>query len=410
MKQEDAEHIDWTFDTAVDFLWEHVVSLGARSAFMQGVNKIWLDREGTEFAPGGETDDWADEAEIHDADMIGELNSLQDLWDEADEEGDLQDDMDSQDEWEEERETSFDWTNGETQNGETRIDWTKGETQNETRLDWTKGETQNGETRVDWTKSKTQNVEVRGDFIQETESSMSLSSISPSSSIPFPLSLLVSPSPLSLLPFPLTVRKKPTDRVPLDLSAYAFLVRSGTYFAALLALSLKAEEHISQTYSNPGGDVMNVTRVTTQAHFRTFNLPQGDPALSRSHVKLMNSVAFFSSNSFTHVMDRNRSVIPAGNMKNLLEDIFPTLMSMLAAVKRSRHNLLALILQALEAHLIFDCVCTALHRAHPELFLATIHDCIVVPAQHESTVRTMMEEEVEKIFGQSPTIKRKVWE
>ncbi len=68
-----------------------------------------------------------------------------------------------------------------------------------------------------------------------------------------------------------------------------------------------------------------------------------------------------------------------------------------------------IILQNIEAHLFLDEITREIALEKPSLFIATIHDSIIVPEGNEEYVERKMIEKLTSTFGIVPTIKQECW-
>ena len=68
-----------------------------------------------------------------------------------------------------------------------------------------------------------------------------------------------------------------------------------------------------------------------------------------------------------------------------------------------------IILQNIEAHLFLDVITKKIALENPYLFIATIHDSVVVPEENEEQVKLTMADELYKTFGIMPEIKSECW-
>ena len=77
--------------------------------------------------------------------------------------------------------------------------------------------------------------------------------------------------------------------------------------------------------------------------------------------------------------------------------LYPDVMQYAAAVKKHDHRLMAQRLQRAESDFIFKRVCRHIMNRWPDLWIATIHDCIMCLPEDARTVRGVMEEEFRNI-------------
>ena len=89
--------------------------------------------------------------------------------------------------------------------------------------------------------------------------------------------------------------------------------------------------------------------------------------------------------------------------KNLFQARFPAIAQLLFVMKLGDHRGLAEALQAYEAHAIIELVSTRF--AKEEIPLLTIHDSVIVPANHEQRATAIIREELTAFVGTEPRIK-----
>ncbi|WP_417371467.1 hypothetical protein [Gelidibacter japonicus] len=78
-------------------------------------------------------------------------------------------------------------------------------------------------------------------------------------------------------------------------------------------------------------------------------------------------------------------------------------------MKAINKNDFPIILQNIEAHLFLDEITREIALERPSLFIATIHDSIIVPEGNEEYVERKMIEKLTSTFGIVPTIKQECW-
>ncbi len=79
-----------------------------------------------------------------------------------------------------------------------------------------------------------------------------------------------------------------------------------------------------------------------------------------------------------------------------------------AKIDKSK-KLFAKFLQQIEAFILLDIITKELSKLYPNMFMATIHDSIVVPIQYQVEVKEYLKRRLLEIFGLSPEIKNDVW-
>jgi len=88
----------------------------------------------------------------------------------------------------------------------------------------------------------------------------------------------------------------------------------------------------------------------------------------------------------------------------VLDQQFPTLMSFTREVKRGDYRRLAQLAQRAESRFMYGQVVPRLMRERPGLFVATIHDSVLVPRGEEEYVRDVMASEFRRL-GVNPTLR-----
>ena len=66
-------------------------------------------------------------------------------------------------------------------------------------------------------------------------------------------------------------------------------------------------------------------------------------------------------------------------------------------------------LQQLEAGIMLDTITKEISKMYPDMFMATIHDSIVIPKKYEDRVKPYFEKRLFEIFGIEPEIKSEDW-
>lgn len=93
-----------------------------------------------------------------------------------------------------------------------------------------------------------------------------------------------------------------------------------------------------------------------------------------------------------------------------IENAMPkVVVDLIHRLKKNQKNKLAILLQNIESITVIDIITKKLNKKYPDLFIATIHDSIVVPKGNEKYVKNVMEEVFEEIFGLIPIIERENW-
>lgn len=86
--------------------------------------------------------------------------------------------------------------------------------------------------------------------------------------------------------------------------------------------------------------------------------------------------------------------------------LFPTLHHLLLELKDGQHQRSCRMLQKVEAHFVYDRICTRIEAERPDIFLGTIHDALVTTADNAGYVRRVMVEEFARV-GVTPAIRDK---
>lgn len=89
---------------------------------------------------------------------------------------------------------------------------------------------------------------------------------------------------------------------------------------------------------------------------------------------------------------------------------FPSIARVFAYVKKDNHRNLAIILQRIESFLLLEQVCGRISKERPDVPLFTIHDNIVTTVGNETYVQSIMEAELAKVMGASPTFSIEYWQ
>lgn len=95
--------------------------------------------------------------------------------------------------------------------------------------------------------------------------------------------------------------------------------------------------------------------------------------------------------------------------KKLFKQLFPIVYKVLAHLKRKDKTLLACLLQRIEAHLILNVITKRIAQERPNLMISSIHDSIITTEGDEKYVESVMQEELTKYIGMTPTLKLDYW-
>jgi len=113
---------------------------------------------------------------------------------------------------------------------------------------------------------------------------------------------------------------------------------------------------------------------------------------NRKEVKKVVFTVLFSDNRF-----RNEH-------KQMFRDLFPTVYKIFAAIKRKRKNNLAVLLQALESDVMLNHVCKRIASERHDVPMLPIHDSITTTVGNEEYIARIIEEEVMKYIGHTPSL------
>jgi hypothetical protein len=123
--------------------------------------------------------------------------------------------------------------------------------------------------------------------------------------------------------------------------------------------------------------------------------------LGRKQVKAMLFQVLFTSNRFIGQTD--------AEPKRIFKSLFPDVYNILSIIKKQGKELLSILLQRIESHLILHVITKRLAREYPPMPLFTIHDCIVTTAGTQHIVQQIMKEELERAIGSAPSLRIEKW-
>lgn len=94
--------------------------------------------------------------------------------------------------------------------------------------------------------------------------------------------------------------------------------------------------------------------------------------------------------------------------------MFPTISEILGVTKHGdtknrAYRTPSCALQAFEADIVLNQCCRIISEERPDLPIFTIHDCIVTVQGEEGYVKSVMEKQIEKMIGYTPTLKCEEW-
>src|SRR5690554_4446241 len=103
---------------------------------------------------------------------------------------------------------------------------------------------------------------------------------------------------------------------------------------------------------------------------------------------------------------------PESSEKRYLEirRIFPkSVNDFIDEMKADNKKNFPIILQNIESHLFLDIIAKEIASERPSLFIATIHDSIIVPEGNEDYVTRKMAEVLIRTFKLIPEVKQECW-
>mgnify|MGYP003967806831 FL=1 len=118
---------------------------------------------------------------------------------------------------------------------------------------------------------------------------------------------------------------------------------------------------------------------------------------TRKEIKKMMFTIMFSGNK------------KSSSEKDLFKQLFPSIYLMFAFIKRTKKELLPIMLQTIESMLFLDRIAGRIAKERQELPIFTIHDSITTTVGNEAYVKRIMEEETIKAIGVKPSIDISLW-
>ena len=118
---------------------------------------------------------------------------------------------------------------------------------------------------------------------------------------------------------------------------------------------------------------------------------------TRKEIKKMMFTIMFSGNK------------KSSSEKDLFKQLFPSIYIMFAFIKRTKKELLPIMLQTIESMLFLDRIAGRIAQERQELPIFTIHDSITTTVGNEAYVKRIMEEETIKAIGVKPSIDISNW-
>jgi hypothetical protein len=95
--------------------------------------------------------------------------------------------------------------------------------------------------------------------------------------------------------------------------------------------------------------------------------------------------------------------------KKIFRELFPTIYRLFALIKKRDKSILPRILQTIESHLMLKVIAKRISKERPSLPIFTIHDSIATTVGNEDYVQKVMQEELTKYIGHSPTLSVEYW-
>lgn len=123
--------------------------------------------------------------------------------------------------------------------------------------------------------------------------------------------------------------------------------------------------------------------------------------LERKQVKVMMFQVLFTSNRYIGQAD--------AEPKRIFKALFPDVYKILSIIKKQGKEVLPILLQRIESHLVLQVITKRLARQYPKMPLFTIHDSIVTTAGDENYVQRIMLEELEHAVGVPPCLRVEKW-
>ncbi len=122
---------------------------------------------------------------------------------------------------------------------------------------------------------------------------------------------------------------------------------------------------------------------------------------SRKEVKALIFTILYSQNQFLGQIE--------AAPKRVFKELFPGIYEVLSEIKKAKRNLVPILLQSLESHIVIEVITKRISKERPKLPIFTIHDSIATTAGNEDYVYQVMEEELEKFVGSKPSLRIEPW-
>jgi hypothetical protein len=116
------------------------------------------------------------------------------------------------------------------------------------------------------------------------------------------------------------------------------------------------------------------------------------------------------STIFTVLFTNNRYFGQDGAApKRVFKSIYPSVYKIFSAIKKKDHTLLPRLLQLLESFLFLQVITKRIFKERPNLPIFTIHDSIATTEGNEDYVKLVMQDELKRATGYTPTLKIEYW-
>jgi len=123
--------------------------------------------------------------------------------------------------------------------------------------------------------------------------------------------------------------------------------------------------------------------------------------LDRKQVKGMLFQVLFTSNRYIGQED--------AEPKRIFKRLFPDVYKVMSMIKKKGKELLPILLQRIESHLVLEVITKRIARENPKMPLFTIHDSIVSNKGNEQIINAIMKEELERVIGFAPQLRVEHW-
>ena len=96
--------------------------------------------------------------------------------------------------------------------------------------------------------------------------------------------------------------------------------------------------------------------------------------------------------------------------KEIFKELYRDIYTVFNAIKKRKHNDLAIILQRIESFLILQASAQEINKQNKHIPLWTVHDSIVTIDKHKDLVKRIMEQTIKSFIGFAPKIDVQYWE